>query len=234
MVRQIYARWEDAYPGEVHINRVGYEGKAQEAPTVPEVSEKLHAVAYTARQSAVTWPAMVAERYVNRRDANTLGPLIHTFSMGGAKGRWMASAHFNIPSGKALVIKSWPTNAQYQGIQLTDRWFSSLEYANRQTSLTGTQSHVASDGAIYHVITGQDPGYPNWLDTVGLQKGTILLRFDGVRGDIDEEFWPTAKLVNADQLAVSIPDFKEQQLTTSEREAQLAMRRAHIQRRFGF
>ncbi|MEZ5568876.1 MAG: hypothetical protein R3E54_11140 [Halioglobus sp.] len=234
MVRQIFDQWSDQYPGEVHIDRVGYEGKPKPAPTTAEVAAKIRGVAYTAYQSAANWPNMVRERYTDARPANTVSPLIDTFALGGARGRWMASGHFDIPVGKALLIKAWPTRADYQAIQLTDRWFSSLEYANRVTSLNNSQVHNASDGAIYYVVASDDPGYPNWLDTMGLTRGTFILRYDGVQGDIEESRWPEAQLVDAGALAQLIPDYSQVQVSAEQREETLAARRRHVQKRFGF
>lgn len=230
MVRQIYRRWTTENPGDIHIDRVGFEGKRKPPMGVEEVAKRLARVGQVAEQSIRVWPDFVGKRYVQARPANTLSPLRDTSRYGGVPGRWMAGGHFDIPEGYALVIKSWPTSARYQGIQLTDRWFASLEYANQVSSLTDAQTEVAEDGAFYYVISAEDPGYVNWLDTGSLQKGVILMRFDGVQGSIPEAKWPHAKRVKLDKLATVIPGFAKQQ--AADREGQIKARRAHIQTRF--
>ncbi len=234
MVRQIYVDWNAEPAGELHIDRLGFEGKAKSAPTPHGVAERINAMAYTMFQSAVTWPQMVKTRYTDRRPPNQVSPLMDTFKLGGVQGRWMASGHFELKPHQALVIKSWPVDAPYQGIQLTDLWFASLEYGSRVTSLTQKQSVVAPDGALYYVITEAETGYPNWLDTMGLAKGAFIMRYDGVGGAIDEDRWPSAELIDIGLLESVIPGFKEASLTPDDRDKQRAQRRAHVQTRFGF
>ncbi len=234
MVRQIYVDWSAQPAGELHIDRIGYEGKAKTAPTPGHVAKRIEAMAYTMHQSAVTWPNMVKSRYTERRPPNMVSPLMDTFQFGGVRGRWMASGHFDLEPDQALVIKSWPVDAPYQGIQLTDLWFASLEYGNRVTSLTNKQSVIAPDGAIYYVITESETGYPNWLDTVGLTQGTFIMRYDGMGGAIAQNLWPKAELVNVSELAQVIPDFHVAKITLEDRDEQRAKRRRHIQKRFGF
>jgi hypothetical protein len=234
MVRQIYADWNTQPAGELHIDRIGFEGRPKAAPTPESVAQRIEAMAYTMHQSAVTWPQMVKERYTDRRPPNVLSPLMDTFKFGGVRGRWMASGHFKLQPGQALVIKSWPVGAPYQGIQLTDLWFASLEYANRVTSLTQRQSVLAPDGAIYYVITSEETGYPNWLDTMGLERGAFIMRYDGVGGAIEPSRWPSAQLVDIDDLNAVIPGYEDTKLTPDGRDQQRALRRAHVQQRFGF
>jgi hypothetical protein len=234
MVRQIYADWNTQPVGELHIDRVGFEGKPKRAPSPEDVAKRIEAMAYTMYQSTITWPQMVKRLYTDRRPPNVVSPLIDTFKYGGVRGRWMASGHFQLQPNQALVVKTWPVGAPYQGIQLTDLWFASLEYANRVTSLTQQQSVLAPDGALYYVISELDTGYPNWLDTMALQQGAFILRFDGVGAAIDPSRWPTAQVVELHAVADVIPGFNESKLTEKDREQQRAERRAHVQKRFGF
>lgn len=234
MVRQIYADWDTQAAGELHIDRIGFEGKPKAAPTPESVARRIEAMAYTMHQSAVTWPTMVKGRYTGRRPPNVVSPLMDTFKFGGVRGRWMASGHFQLQPDQALVIKSWPVGAHYQGIQLTDLWFASLEYANRVTSLTQQQSVRGPDGAIYYVITSAETGYPNWLDTMGLEQGTFIMRYDGVGGVVEDSLWPSAQLVDLRDLPAVIPGFESAKMTSDERDQQRAQRRAHVQKRFGF
>ncbi len=230
VVRQIYADWSVSAPGHVHIDRLGLEGQLRLPESSVEVAARLHEAARVLEQSVTVWPAFVEDRYRAVRPPNTLSDPLDTSRLGGVHGRWMASGHFDVPPGKALLVRSWPTSAHYQGLQLTDRWFASLEYANGTASLSSRQSLLAPDGSYYHVISAEDPGYANWLGTGGLEKGTLLMRFDGVQGDLPQAHWPSASLVAVDQLPELIPGFEH--LEAGQREQQIRERRAHVQRRF--
>jgi len=146
----------------------------------------------------------------------------------------MVAGHFDLAPDEALLIKAWPSEATYQGIQLGHHWWESLDYANRQSSLTADQAKPSPDGAFYFVVSQTDPGVANWLDTEGFRRGVILMRFDGLPGEaIDEGKAPTASLVKLDELIERLPE-GEAEISAEEREEQIALRRRHVQHRFGF
>ena len=140
LVRQIYSEWADAAPGEVHIDRLGHEGDAKPAPTGADMAGRLRRAAANLVPHVRIWPEMVRVGYVERLGANRLSPPFDPGTLGGVPGRWMASGSFDLEPDDALIVTTWPAGGDYQGIQLADLWFSPLEYANRQTSLTGDQS----------------------------------------------------------------------------------------------
>ena len=224
-VRLVYDRWVEEPGGEVHIDRLGWEGRRKPAPTPARTAERIRKAAAEVALRVRTWPTFVATRYLDKRPPNELSPLTDTVAQGGHRGRWMADGVFDLPEGKALVVKTWPTASQYQGIQLTDLWFDSLE--NEASSLNSTQALLAPDGAYHHVIAATDPGYANWLDTGGLRRGVILLRYYGVPGNIPEPLHPSAQLVDIDALSDHVPGFER--VSASDRERDRAARRRHLQ-----
>jgi hypothetical protein len=145
----------------------------------------------------------------------------------------MVSGSFDLGSDEALVVRAWPASGNYQGIQLADLWFSSLEYANRQTSLTADQAQRAADGSYYFVIAARDPGVANWLDTVGRRRGVILLRYDGMtERRFDPAKAPTSTKVPLAELRRHLPP-DIALVTPAQRSATLAARRRHVQERLG-
>jgi hypothetical protein len=230
-VRHIYDDWGLEPFGEVHIDRIGFEGRRHPLLEPEDVARRIEAAAASFEMRARTWPTFLQKRYVESRPANTMSTLYDTYSLGGARGRWMGGGHFDLPAGKALLIQTWPTAAEYQAIQLTDMWFDSLEYGNLVSSLNTTQSQTAPDGAYYYVISAEDPGYVNWLDTGGLTRGVFLLRYDGVQGIIPEEQQPTAELVDLQSLPARIPGFEA--VDEIQRKQERAERRRNLQMRSG-
>ena len=113
-------------------------------------------------------------------------------------------------------------------------WWESLDYANRQTSLTADQAFLSSDGAYYFILTKNDPGYSNWLDLEGFMRGVLFMRYDGLPGNsMAENLYPTAQLVKFDELETFLPA-DEPILSPEQRQDTMAQRRAHIQKRFNF
>ena len=71
-----------------------------------------------------------------------------------------------------------PKQCHYWSFQLTDERWSSIDWMNRQTSLNGYMAKVDKDGKFRAVISAQDPGVPNWLDSAGYARGVIQGRWD--------------------------------------------------------
>ena len=233
IVRQVFSDWKNETPGEVHIDRVGFEGKSKPVMTTAAMAERLERAADDLKRTVASWPDFVLESYMKARPANTFSAPADPTAVGGVTGRFMSTGHFELAPDEALVVTVWPIDARYQGIQLTDPWFSSLEYANRQTSLSADQAYQSPDGAYRFVVAARDPGVQNWLDTTGLPKGTMLMRFDGSElASFPKSKVPVASKVRFDSIREALPA-DTPAITEAMREAQIAVRRRHVQIRFG-
>lgn len=228
-VRHVYDEWSDAPTGDVHIDRIGFEGHRRPQESAGELARRIAGAAEMFGTTSRTWPAFVAHRYQRAGEENSVGPPYDTYALGGAKGRWMSGGYFELEPGRALLLVVPPTRAQYQAVQLTDMWFASLEHANQVSSLTSRQSVLAPDGNYYYVISADDPGYANWLDTGALRRGTFLLRWDGVQGDLPASQHPSAETLAIDALPDRIPGFVR--ASDEEREQTRRARRRHLQLR---
>ncbi|MBK7951615.1 MAG: DUF1214 domain-containing protein [Deltaproteobacteria bacterium] len=233
IVRQVFSDWEKETPGEVHIDRVGFEGRTKPVATRAEMAARLERAAADLTRSVATWPDFVLHGYMASRPANTLSLPADPTAVGGVTGRYMSTGHFELAEDEALIVTLWPIDARYQGIQLADPWFSSLEYANRQTSLSADQAHRSRDGAYRFVVSSRDPGVKNWLDTAGLPRGAMLIRFDGS----PLKSFPKAKAPAVEKVKLAevraklpqdTPDF-----SPAARASAIAARRRHVQIRFG-
>lgn len=227
--RHVYGEWTDAPTGDIHIDRVGWEGKRRPPESAEALAARLRAAAAMFGTTARTWPAFVARRYVAAGAPNEVAPPYDTYALGGAKGRWMSGGHFRLADDEVLLLRMPATDAPYQAVQLTDMWFASLEHGNQVSSLTAKQSVPAPDGAYWYVIANEDPGYPNWLDAGALRRGTFLLRWDGLRGELAADRHPSAEPVPIAELPERIPGFTT--VDPAERERVRAERRRHLQRR---
>lgn len=231
LVRQIFSDWDHEVPGDVHVDRIGHEGDLKPVVDDAAMAARLHKAAADLRTHIRVWPELVANRYM-KRAPNTVSVPFDPGSQGGLPGRFMASGQFDLAPDEALIIRTWPASGNYQGIQLTDLWFSSLEYGNRQTSLTGDQAQRSADGSFYFVLAGTDPGVPNWLDTMGRRRGVFLLRYDGIKEKaFDPAHYPVATKVKLTDLRSLLPK-DTHKVGPQERARVLAARRRHVQLRF--
>jgi hypothetical protein len=99
---------------------------------------------------------------------------------GGLEDQWYQEGCFELAEDEALVIEAHLL-AECRGfsLSLTDAFFSTLDWANAQSSLNDRQAAVDPDRVIRIVVSSSDPGVQNWLDTMGHQLGVLQFRWSG-------------------------------------------------------
>ncbi|MEM9255878.1 MAG: hypothetical protein AAGA91_10535 [Pseudomonadota bacterium] len=234
LIRQQHSDWETESPGRIHIDRIDSARPVYPQLRPLDVTQRVDAVTDYFASSVRRWPEMGRTRIAALFPVNTLSGPRDVGGEGGLSGRIMVGGHYKLAADEALIITTRPTGASYQGIQLGSHWWQSLDYANRQTSLTTDQAHLSSDGAYHFIVSEQDPGYSNWLDTSGLPRGLVLLRFDGLpQPELSEGQIPSARVVPMSEVVRFLPG-DEPLVTPEQRRAVIAGRRQHVQRRFGY
>jgi len=234
LVRQIHADWNHEKPGQIHIDRIDSGRPPYPTLTHKTMAKRLNAATQLFAKSVRRWPEYSRTRFHMLVPVNEVSPPRDTGATGGLAGRLIAGGHFQLEEDEALIVTSWPSTAAYQGIQLGHHWWESLDYANRQSSLTTQQARLSADGAYHFVIAARDPGFWNWLDTEGFERGVILLRYDGMPvPELPKDQHPVAHLVKFDEIAEHLPA-GEPILTPGERSNEIAARRRHVQQRFGY
>lgn len=232
MIRQICSDWSIEIPGSIHIDCLETLGTVKPALTQSEMAARWQATAKHYASLVRYWPEFGLRRWVEPTPANSLLPPADLSDVGGLPGREMMGGHFDLSEDEALLITTWPSTARYQGIQLGHHWWESLEYGDRQTSLSTDQAHLASDGRYHFVIAQRDPGVPNWLDTEGFSRGMILLRWDGSPTPLPRDKLPIVTKLRVEQVRDHVPA-DEPTPSATDRAAALRARRSGVQRRFG-
>ncbi|MEH6581412.1 MAG: DUF1214 domain-containing protein [Halioglobus sp.] len=233
MTRQIFSDWATEQPGQLHIDRIDAGRPPYPRMTRQLMAERLRVATDFFAEEVRKWPEFQRSRFDLLMPANWLTPPQDTSKEGGLAGRWMVGGHFDLAEDQALIITAWPSKAAYQGIQLGHPWWESIDYAHHQASLSVDQARLSSDGAYHFVISLKDPGVPNWLDPAGFHRGVILMRYDGMRSEIEPGQEPAAKLVTLAELRQYLPA-DEPQVSSEERALEMTARRRHVQERFGF
>jgi hypothetical protein len=95
----------------------------------------------------------------------------------GRSWGFAATGDFKLAADQALVISAHPLDGRYFSIHLTDLWLASLDHVDRSCSFNAGQAAANADGSYTFVISAEDPGVHNWLDTCGLREGGIMLRW---------------------------------------------------------
>ena len=136
-------------------------------------------------------------------------------------------AIYSIEEDEALILESdLPDVRRYWNVQLNDELWNATEYVQRQSSLNGHQARIDSDGRFRAVISLSDPGVPNWLDTAGYHRGTMIGRWF----DCNSHPQPTLRKVKLAEVAAHLPA-DTPKITAEERRRLLSERRIGAQLR---
>lgn len=85
---------------------------------------------------------------------------------------------YDIQPDEALIIESeLPETRPYWNVQVIDGLWNQVEQVYRQSSLNGYQAAVDADGKFRAVLSLEDPGIQNWLDTGGNIYGMLIGRW---------------------------------------------------------
>ncbi len=135
---------------------------------------------------------------------------------------------FELEAKHALVLEFEIPRATYWGLQVGDLWWQAADYVDHQSSLNGRQVVADPDGRARIVVSAEDPGVANWLDTTGIARGVVLLRWYHA----DRHPIPEAKRLRVSDLTEALPP-ETIRLDRDERRRRLAARRAAVLGRYG-
>ena len=122
--------------------------------------------------------------YFEKGPITSLNPPWAAGSAGGLVSQASSLGHYGLEADEAMIITADPMGAPYVGMQITDIWMLSYEYRTRTSSLNHAQVKRSGDGLYRWVISASDPGVYNWLDGSGQRRGTILLRWHHIPGNV--------------------------------------------------
>lgn len=152
---------------------------------------------------------------------------------GGMRTNIYAGGIYDLAEGEALYVEATFTgDPVYVGFHLGNLWGESPDYANHQSSLNLFQMYMGEDGIQRWVVSHRDPGVKNWLDTTGIPRGYLSHRWAYAEFP-PEENWPTitAKKIRFEDIETHFPPDMPR-VSPAQRKAEIAIRQAHVQRRF--
>jgi len=108
---------------------------------------------------------------------------INKYEEGGASASWPQvywECIYQFDKGEALILETdIPSVHKYWNIQVTDAIWNQVEMIYRQSSLNGFQAKLDPDGKFRAVVSAEDPGIANWLDSGGSYYGMLIGRWYG-------------------------------------------------------
>jgi hypothetical protein len=99
-------------------------------------------------------------------------------AIGGNAKTYYIQGVYDLADDEALVVETGIPENSYFSFQLNNMWFESLDYANRSIYYSSYTTRREPDGSARYVVSAQDPGVPNWLDTSGHRRGSMVWKWN--------------------------------------------------------
>lgn len=227
VMREVYADW-GAQRGTLAIARLDTAGTGP-PPLTRQLIEKRYATAGKQLvQRVKTWLQFPQWFYLDI-PVNTMVP--PRLTPGGLATQYSSVGHFDLQPDQALIITIPASDAPYLGFQLGSLWYISLDYINHQTSLNNTQAQPDPDGMVRIVVSNQNPGVTNWVETLDHRRGFLQFRWQRVSRQLTDADGPTVELVDIDAVPAKLPFFDHNKISEDDWRARIALRQVQIQAR---
>lgn len=94
------------------------------------------------------------------------------------RGRSIYAMCWKLEADEAMIIE-WEKNDLFWMITNLGTSMNSMDYLYRPISYTPSRTIVDSDGKVRLVMAHSDPGFHNWIDTCGFERGMMVNRNQG-------------------------------------------------------
>lgn len=227
VIREVYGDWSQRR-GSLTIHRTDTAGTAPPTLTTELVEQQFRLAASQLVTRVKTWLQFPQWFYLNLPVNTAVAP---RSTPGGLTTQYSSAGHFALERDQSLVITIPMSDAPYLGFQLGNMWYTSLDYINHQTSLNGTQMQVDPDGLVRIVVSEQNPGVTNWVETLGHRRGYLQFRWQRLSRRLTEADGPTVQLVAFSEIADALPFHAENVISDDDWRARIALRQAQIGQR---
>ncbi|MDT5131306.1 MAG: hypothetical protein QOE41_617, partial [Mycobacterium sp.] len=224
VIREVYGDWSQRR-GSIAIRREDTAGSAPPPPTRDTIEKRYASAGKQLINRIKTWLQFPQWFYLNIPVNTLVAPRL---TPGGLATQYSSVGHYELTPEQALVITLPQSDAPYLGFQLGSMWYISLDYINHQTSLNATQAQADPDGKIRIVVTEQNPGVTNWVETLGHRRGIMQFRWQRVSRALTQADGPTAELVDFDKVPAALPFYERNKITEQDWRVRIAERQHAI------
>lgn len=120
-------------------------------------------------------------------------------SFGGVPDIAYYHSYWRLKDDESLVIDAMPPPCDHWNFQLNNHWMESLDYRFHHIHVNSKTGALRPDGGVRIVVAHDDPGMPNWIETVEHRLGTMCFRW--VKPvNLDSAPVPHCRVVKRDQV----------------------------------
>ena len=124
--------------------------------------------------------------------------------VGGDPNVVVLLGNWQLAQDELLCIDVRPPTCHYWNFQLGNIWAESLDYRFRPVHLNSGSARKAPDGSVPIVVSHENPGVANWIDTAGHKRGTMGLRWVLAK----EHPLPACRVIKRSQLKIRDSNFR--------------------------
>ncbi|WP_428310589.1 DUF1214 domain-containing protein [Hydrocarboniphaga sp.] len=226
-LRQGFDRW-DEQPARLRIERVGM-SEPRPLPTPQTMIAAMDWAGDFVTGLMRDWPDHPYQYGAPVVDAINLNRF--PGSAGGdaadaRRGRAIAHLCWQLATDEALIIE-FDAHDGFWMLSNAGVFFNSMDYLYRPVSYTPSRTTVDGDGKIRLILSHDDCGYHNWLDTQGFVRGNITYR--ALLSNAATQFG--TRLVKRSELSAALPA-DSAKVTPAQRIGQLHARFDAIRQRY--
>ena len=172
-IRQGFDRWEER-PARMRIERVDMESP-KPLPTSETMIAAMDWAGNFVTGLMTDWPEFpFTYGGVDGENPNRF-PSVDSTAADAKRGRAAANMYWVLAPDEALVIE-FDAHDGLWSLTNMGVFFNSMDFLYRPVSYTPSRTKVDSDGKVRLVLSHDDPGYHNWLDTQGFERGNVTYR----------------------------------------------------------
>ncbi|KUI01730.1 DUF1214 domain-containing protein [Mycobacterium sp. IS-3022] len=223
-IRQGFDRWDER-PARMHIERVDMESP-RPLPTAADMLAAIDWAGDFLTGMMADWPEYPFAYGGVDADLPNAFPEIASTGADAKRGRAAVNMHWRLASDEALVIEFEAHDGLWMLTNM-GAFFTSMDYLYRPVSYTPSRTAVDADGRVRIILCHDDPGYHNWLDTQGFERGNVTYRhmLDGEPATL------TTRLIKLTGLPEALPA-DTATVTPAQRAAQMWDRFRGVRQRF--
>jgi hypothetical protein len=223
-LRQGFDSW-DELPATMRIERIDL-AEPKPMPTPQTMIDAFEWAGGFVTDLMNDWPEWCFEQGgVDARHPNTFPPLDNV-GVDRNRGRSINNMYWEIAPDEALIVE-FTNHDAFWALTNMGVFMNSMDFLYRPVSYAPSRSKVDPDGQVRFVMTHDDPGYHNWIDTQQFVRGNLTYR----NLLTDKETPIATKLVKRARLADALHP-QAARCTPEERAEQLRRRFHAIRRRY--
>jgi hypothetical protein len=226
LIRQYFSDWNTERPADLAVERIAGPSARPDSADDALVADLERLCDWLSKGGAL-WREMSTGLLAMEPNTVFVNDPARSSERGGMRDQIYCLGNFRCRRDEAVIIELLPPRAKFWSVSLANRFWQSLDYATRHSSLNAAQAELDADGRLFAVIAHDDPGIANWLDPCAHDEGTLAIRFLACEDTLE----PSIRSVSRSRLAAELPAHATR-ITPAQRTEILALRAAGVRRRF--